>query len=240
DSLQFFNVPPGSMVDFQVVAIDKPLAEVTARINDNEHRLRATDGADRRWQFIEPPAALQAVDQPVEITFEVRDQDDLPPANPLAARVGLLRDRPPQVEASALLRKVLPTARPVVEFTATDEFQLGSIAIHATIQRNGEGAGEVKVIPQPLNAGADRRKATGSHALDLAPWNLQVGDRIEVVVVASDVRHGGAGEPVHSPAIVLEVAEMEAVMQAVRELDRAALENLEDIINRQLGVGADS
>jgi hypothetical protein len=114
----------GSRVDLTLKALNKPLAEATLWIEDEEFPLRPGDQDGMIWQLDPQGTPLASVDQPVQYRIEATDRRGLSIESPLYGTIRLRADQSPRVALSARTRRVIPTAQLPVEWSASDDFGL--------------------------------------------------------------------------------------------------------------------
>jgi hypothetical protein len=246
----------------------KPLASVWMQVKSRgqTQRLDLTrhDASGLVWSLAESNSPLANIRSEVSYEIQVVDQDQLSLDNPIRGTIRIRPDRPPTVAAEVVHKVVLPTAEPVIEYRATDDYGLSRIALLAQVERNnasasasppidlGEGiVAAAQEIPAEIHrfdllSGkpvlSDRLPLASRYSLSLSSLKLAKGDRLKLTLEATDYRGENArGEPVGHPqvseSLVLEISDESGVLAAVGEADPHTDERLTDIIKRQLGIG---
>ncbi len=238
----------GSDVAIRIHAVNKPLSSVSLTLAEQpangDHASTASrdfplkSAADDRTWFLDPAGTpFEDVRQPITFTVAATDQDGLAPAEPIVGSIRLRSDRTPRVTASAVVRKVLPAAKPVVTYEASDDFGLQAMRALMTIRRS-DGALEEAEMPLPLE-GTEVQAFQGRHALDLSGLNLMAGDRIVVTVEAQDTRGDRPGETGTAEPITLEVTDRTGLLTTLLQTDEESADRLDAIIRQELGIGGD-
>jgi hypothetical protein len=232
----------GSSISLRIRSENKPLQRVEVAITTDGNAdtiavpLKASQ--DRKiWTLAPSPASPFAdVREPISFTVKVVDDDGLSPAEPLAGAIRLRQDRAPRVIASAVVRRVLSTARPHVTYRASDDFGIKELNAKLTVHRQ-DGTETEHVVPLPF-ADSGNAEAEGRHSLDLSAFQLAKGDKITVAVTAEDMRGQEKGEIASSEPIILEVTDREGLLAELLESDEEGADRLDAIIRRELGIGA--
>jgi hypothetical protein len=234
-------VEEGTAVTVHVQGENKPLSRVTVRIGDAEFAARATDQERRQWELPPSVPPLDAVFEPVSFRVVVIDDDALSPTGPLQGEIRIRPDAPPRVVAAAVTTKVLPKAKPVLGYGASDDVGLTQLRVRWKIQRSGSPpAGVPSEGEMPLEqwtADEAPRSHRGQRSVDLGPLSLVKGDGVELVVEASDVRPAGRERRVVSEPVILQVTDEAGVFASLAEADEQSAKQLDQIIERQLGLG---
>jgi hypothetical protein len=192
---------------------------------------------------------LAAVTEPVRYTIQVSDVDGLGLERPIEGVVRIKVDHPPQVLASILTHYVLPTARPSVAFSATDDFGLARISIIPEIL-HADGTEEEKPevviydFEKPAAGAAEGQKPAPPkqlaqrHRFLLTPLNAVKGDQVRVTVRAVDFRGGPErGKASLSEPMVFQVTDERGIRDAILEQDRESARQLNTMIENQIDVG---
>jgi hypothetical protein len=168
-------------------------------------------------------------------------------------------------------RVVLPAARPVIKFRAADDFGVASLDLVVDIERAAQGAAEttndesvemdpsaaapqiappaqavaeVTRLPLPLAEqplASEHLPWTSTYALDLSPLALAPGDRLKLVIEATDYRgqeigSQGGVKSMSEPRL-LQIADENGVLAAIREHDQRSEAQLNELIRRQMSIG---
>ena len=217
------------------------------------------------WTLPVSNSPLKNIREELRYDIQVVDSDGLSLETPIRGNVRIRPDRPPTASAEVVHTVVLPTAEPVIEYRATDDYGLSEIALAVEIERFDpeRAAGETVDLGQGIVASAqevaaekhrypltekgrvvlaDRLPLVARHSLSLSPLKLAKGDRVKVAVEVTDYRgeneqNQPVGQSYSSDALVLEISDESGVLAAISEADQRSEERLTDIIKRQLGIG---
>ena len=74
-------------------------------------------------------------------------------------------------------------------------------------------------------------------AVALASLKLAKGDRLKLTLEVVDERGQTAGQSYRSDPLFLEVSDQAGVLSAISEADEASEKQLNDVIDRQIGIG---
>jgi hypothetical protein len=263
------SVLEGSSIDLTVQCTNgKPLASVTLNLksgqSESSHELVKTDAAALVWKLPGGESPLASIRQEQRYEIQVTDTDGLSLETPIRGTIRIRPDRPPTGSAEVVHRVVLPSAEPVFEYRATDDYGLSRIALVAEIERfdPARASGPAVDLGQGILAAArevpaevrrfellsrkpvlaDRLPLAARYSLGLSPLALAKGDRVKLTLEVTDYRgENDKGEPVGqshaSEALVLEISDESGVLAAISEADERSEQRLTDIIKRQLGIG---
>jgi hypothetical protein len=247
----------------------KPLASawMLVKTKDQTHRydLAKQDGTGLVWSLATAGSPLANIRDEIRYEIQVIDTDGLSLEMPLRGTIRIRPDRPPTGSAEVVHKVVLPEAAPVVEYRATDDYGLSSLALVAEVERfdpDREAGDSTDLGQAPIVAAqeipaeihrfsvlppgqvivAGRLPLAGKHSLDLAPLKLAKGDRVRLTLEVTDYRGENdqdqpVGTPYLSDALVLEISDESGVLAAISEADERSEQRLTDIIKRQLGIG---
>jgi hypothetical protein len=190
--------------------------------------LQAKDGAKRFdlvaqdkggfvWKLNGQGSPLANIREELRYEVQVVDADGLGLETPIRGTIRIRSDRPPSGLAEVVHKVVLPTAAPIVEYRATDDYGIGRLALVLEVERSrpseapeagggsavaGDGS-ETSFTPAPaiptevhrVEILDDSRPATGEqlpllgrHRLDLSPLGLTKGDRVKLTLDVTDYR----------------------------------------------------
>jgi hypothetical protein len=203
-----------------------------------------------------------------ELTYEIQvlDADGLSLETPLRGAVRMKADRPPTGGAEVVHKVVLPTAAPVIEYRAADDFAVAQVRLMVDVERQMEGI--IATMPPGESAsstettvesaasqmesatlgvysakggGSLQQKLDGKYSLKLAqlplPQKLAKGDRVKLTLEVVDFRGDAPGASYYSDPLVLDISDESGVLAAISEADERSEQRLTDIIKRQLGIG---
>jgi hypothetical protein len=263
------SVLEGTSIDLTVRCTNnKPLVSVTMATKSGKSEstleLSKADQSALLWELPAAKSPLANVRQEIRYEIQVTDADSLSLEAPIRGTIRIRPDRPPTGSAEVVHKVVLPTAEPVVEFRATDDYGLSKVALIAEVERYdaeratgpavdlGEGVlVAAREVPaelhrfdllqgQPLLA--DRLPLASRHVLSLSPLKLAKGDRVRLTLEVTDYRgENERGEPIGrshaAEGLVLEISDESGVLAAISQADERSEQRLTDIIKRQLGIG---
>jgi hypothetical protein len=145
--------------------------------------------------------------------------------------------------ATMKTRRVVPTGCPRIAYRVTDDLRIGRLVVRAAIEREA-ASGKRRIVhspvPIPLAGTAPdtaRPAVSGTFPFALGPLKLVKGDKVEVVLEATDHRGSVPGKVAASAPIELFVTDARGVESAVTELDPALERQFQTLIERQLEVG---
>lgn len=246
----------GSDIAVTVQTVNKPLKNATITVDAANSKLASRqsdrDGVDslksarisvpltassdgKTWTLEPAGTPFENVRQPLSFTVTVVDRDGLAPAEPLSGSIRLRADRPPRVAATAVVKDVLPAARPTISYGASDDFGLKAVRASIAATRS-DGKTDVETIPFPLDT-PTAREFQGRHTLDLSSFALQKGDKLVVTVEAEDARGDRPGETAIAEPITFQITDRAGLLATLLETDEDSADRLDAIIRRELGIG---
>lgn len=232
------SVIEGSHVSLTLRCSNKPLAKVELVTEGVRYPLKPQDAEQHIWKLPETGTPLARVIAPVPFEVEVEDLDGIPPEAPLRGHIRIEADRPPRIAAAVVTEKVLPAARPGITWGAADDYGLAEIRLHKQVIRGSGLIGQSVDILQRIPDQSQPQKALrGRLELDLGPFGLAKGDQVRVTLEALDYRGDHPGTPVQSEAVVFQVTDETGILAGLVEADEKSARQLDEIIQRQLGVG---
>ncbi len=219
-----------------VLTIEEPEAGYTAplrRRNDNA----VGDGVDR-WVLDAPDTPLAAVVSPVRYTVQVTDEDGQQLPSPIEGVIRLQADFAPRITAAVVTRLVLPNARPTIYYRAMDDHGLAAVSVfHEVVRPDGSvKEGETPIYELPENAAPERNREE-DYRFSLKGLNLRKGDMVRLTMRARDFRGPREGRVASAEPVLLEVTDEQGVLAGMMEADRHSANELQTMIERQLGVG---
>jgi hypothetical protein len=265
------SVVEGSAVQVALACTNKkPLTAAWLNLKTakgtQRYELDKQDAKGYEWSLAKDDSPLSRVTQELRYEIQVIDADGLSLETPLRGSIRIKPDRSPLGSAELVHQVVLPTAEPVVEYRASDDYGISALRLLLEIQRHEdappaaapvENTSEGIVGPAPLVKAevakvellapgtilrADRLPLASRHALQLSPLKLAKGDRVKVTLETVDYRGQDAqgkilGESHQSEPLILEVSDESGVLAAISAADERSEQRLTDIIKRQLGIG---
>ena len=236
------TVVAGSQVGLSVEGTNKPLKDVQLTIQDDPDRplpLSPTDETGRRWALTTENTPFHRVDRPLKFELQVTDTDGLHPLTTPRGSIRLRPDRPPRIAASVIHKIVLPTAKPMIEYIATDDYGIGRVQLQIEVHRQQTKKQErVVSIREPgSRVTPERLPLRGRYRLDLSGFDLREGDRVTITPQVIDDRGSLAGQTASGEPFQLEVSDEGGVLAAISSADQLSEKQLTEIINRQVGIG---
>jgi hypothetical protein len=228
------TVLEGSSLDMVVDCINqKPLkfAWLTLQRAGSTQRVELVPLNDARlaWSLPAERSALQDIRHEQRYEIQVVDADGLSLESPIRGSIRIRPDQPPTGLIEVIHKVVLPTAKPVVTYRASDDYGISRLAILVDVERSGlKSAGSpttdevpaadspVVSPPAPLAVPShrfevltsqeplanERLPAAGKYGLSLSPLKLAKGDRIKLTLEVTDYRGENAnGEPQGQPTL---------------------------------------
>jgi hypothetical protein len=231
------SVMEGSQVSLVVRCANKSLAKADLIIGEARFLLAPQDADKTIWKA---PAGTPFDEITAATAFDVEavDVDGLSPDRPLRGQIHIQADRPPRVAGAVVTEKVLPGARPSIVWGAADDNGLAEIHLVTQVTRvTGEVAESSELVRHILPEEQPLSTLRGRHVLDLKPLGLAKGDEVRVTLEARDYRGDRPGELARSEPIVLTVTDETGILAGLVEADEKSARQLDQIIQRQLGIG---
>ena len=223
--------------------------------------LQPTDPQKQRWELPASGTPLHRVTSPCRYEIQIEDTDGLQMPTTLRGRIQLRTDRLPTGVATLVHQTVLPRARPVVEYQASDDFGVHSIRLLVEIQRTSaiqldspspnSSNNAVAITPEDpprehhnfdlLQQGpvlASKLPLSGRWPLDLALLGLTPGDLLKLTLEIVDFRGAQSGKRFLSESVILTISDERGVLESITAPDQDAQQKLNEIIQRQLPRGA--
>ncbi|MGC4004094.1 MAG: hypothetical protein QM811_13625 [Pirellulales bacterium] len=127
------TVVEGSSVDVSLASANKPLKSVTlstVAAGKQDDALVATDPERKTWVIPAVSAGpLAEIKEAVKFELRIVDEDDLSLPTPIEGLVRVKPDRPPSSTMTAKVKLCVPTATPVLEIRATDDYGLSAVRL---------------------------------------------------------------------------------------------------------------
>ncbi len=241
------EVLPGSAVAVRVVCKnEKPLKKVTLVLKTAAASVQVEmlpkNEARTVWETAAHPL-LKNIARETQLTWRIVDHEGIAPQSAVTAVVAMIADRAPSVLAASNSALVHPLARPAIMYELRDDFGVASAEVRVSIDR----AGEIRRLIFPLQEQdtgaafpitafpitAASLPYRGRWSLDLKPLDVQIGDEIQLRVVAIDNRGAAAGQAGESPPVKWRVADREEVLRSILQADAATEKTLLELIDLQ-------
>jgi hypothetical protein len=236
------EVLEGSRVVVEVTCHNKPLASAAIAIGDKSYPLAKSDESGRKWRLDPAGTPLSAVTSELDYKIVAADDDAFAPERPPQGTLRIKADRPPRISAQVQTKHVLPTGKPAIEYRADDDYGVARIEAKATILRETpEGTERIErpalvvATGSPTISGANGERR--AFVAPLAALDLDKGDRLELVFVAVDYRGDVAGKTAMADPLVFSVTDVAGIESAVTEIDPVLEQQIQSLIQDQLGIG---
>jgi hypothetical protein len=167
----------------------------------------------------------------------VVDQDNISPARTITGILQVRPDQKPRIVAATVVNLVLSNAAPRIKFRAVDDFGLDQVGASITIIRSGVNAAEENKMITLHRFSPPLKTAADTIAIELADYDLKIGDTVKVTLNTTDFRGSLDGVVAEAEVIELQVTSRAGFLAAMREVDSQTDEKLDRIIKAQLGIG---
>ncbi len=242
--LRQLAVSEGSRVRIRVLA-DKELEEASVAIEGAGYPMarqpdRPLENPKDVWTLDPQGTPLARVTEPVRYAIQVRDCDGLELERPIEGLIRIKIDHPPQIVGSTIAQLVLPTARPTLLVSASDDFGLSQIAVLSEVVRADGSPGErgEQVLYVPAAGEPPKKSVQERYRLSLAPLKAAKGDQVRVTLRAVDFRGGDQeGKTTTSEPVLLQVTDERGIYAAMADSDRESIRQLQSMIESQIDVG---
>jgi len=230
------SVIEGSRVDLRLTCSNKRLEKATVTIAGKVVPFQREDGGS--WSLDPRGTPLERVAEPVYYEVQVLDEDGLALESPLQGSIRIKVDKRPRVAAAMVTQHVLPSAKPVISYRATDDYGIARLVLQIQItQGGGASRTETRTVAEIPPASQPKTVADGRYAVDLRTLNLSKGDQITVTLEATDYRGTLEGKGATSDPMALHITDERGVLGAMMDSDERSARQLDAIIERQLGIG---
>jgi hypothetical protein len=232
------SVMEGSRLDLRLTCVNKRLDSARLECADVTFPLVAENDERQTWRLGKTSTPLDRIVAPLSFEISAVDADGLSPEVPLRCAVAIEPDRPPRVAAAVVTDKVLPSAEPILTWGATDDFGLAEVRLRWQIIHPGGGSSEDSRVLQKAAPDAPAPATLrGRERLTLADWRVSLGDEIRLSVEAVDRRGDASGKDARSDSIVLSVTDENGILAALADGDERSARELDELIQRELGIG---
>ncbi|MBS0263389.1 MAG: hypothetical protein JSS02_15715 [Planctomycetes bacterium] len=231
------SVMEGSRVAVAIRCMNKPLARCDLIVGESRFPMEAVDAERRNWKT-GPGTPLDDIAAATAFQVEAVDVDGLSPDQPLQGQIQIQADRAPRIAGAVVTEKVLPGARPGITWGAADDHGVAEIRLVKQVTRaSGEISETQELVKRVPPAEQPQASLRGRHVVDLKSLNLAKGDEVRVTLEATDYRGHRPGVVAHSEPIVFSVTDETGVLAGLVEADEKSARQLDQIIQRQLGIG---
>lgn len=241
DSTRQISVLEGSRVDISVKCLNKELDSAKCWVGDSEYRL--VKQSDGKWSFDPKGTELESISQPLKYRIEATDTGGLELESPIHGSIRLRSDQAPRMAISTRTRKFIPTGKPPIKWSASDDFGLSKVMATVQVAR-ADGTSEekeIEIAAPSLTKNALTKNVPmnleGTYRLDLEVFKLVKGDELKLTFRAFDYRGGSEPRESFSEPIVLQVTDRQGIVSGLLETDEESAKQLDAIIRRELGIG---
>ncbi len=234
------SVVEGSSVDLTVQCLNKQLTSATLWLGEIEqpYQLTPKDGLKKLWTLNTTGTPLAAVTEPLQYRVQVTDEQGLQLESPIHGTIRLRTDQAPRTAVSVRTRRVIPTAKPPIRWSASDDFGLDRVVAEVQVARED---GSIEDDEVEIAARVDGKVAPtaldGDYPLDLSAFKLVKGDELKVTFVAYDYRGENESQRSFSEPVIFQVTDRQGILSGLLETDQESAKQLDAIIRRELGIG---
>lgn len=212
-----------------------------------------TAGEAGVWTLPVQGTPLENIQAPVRYEIQVEDVDGLQLPKPLHGYISLKTDKPPRIGAAITFNRYLPTAKPLIEFGAADDYGLAKILVHMELVPANPAMDTPApkplvreiMLPQtgePVTMLRERyqvelAKLTDFYASPIQPL-FQKGDQLKITLEAFDYRGELPGESKVSEPLVITITDRIGLGADLNDTNRLSAKQINAIIQQELGIGA--
>lgn len=235
-----FAALQGSKLQLAAAAINKPLQRVELKLGNATIPLIAdASQQDTVWRLPDD-SPISELREPFHYELNIVDIDGLQPRPGISGDVRLQTDRLPRVAAAVVSRRVLPSAAPKISYGAADDFGIREVRWQVeVVKSDGERQSESRRV-YTAPSGTPLQTVKGESTLDLTHFGLEKGDEVRVTVVADDYRGAFPSSSGFSEPLIFDVTDRNGILESLLEIDQQSAKQLDEIIERELGIGRTS
>lgn len=239
NSKRQLSVVEGSAIDLTVSCLNKPLVSATLWLDDGDpYQLTPKDGLMKDWTLNTAGTPLASISEPLQYRVQVTDDQGLQLESAIHGSIRLRTDQAPRTAVSVRTRRVIPTAKPPIKWSASDDFGLQQVVARVQVAREDGSIEEEEVeIDAMVEGKAAPTSLAGEYPLDLSAFKLVKGDELKVTFVASDYRGKGDSQEGFSEPVIFQVTDRQGILSGLLETDEESAKQLDAIIRRELGIG---
>ena len=184
------SVLEGTSIDLAIECKNKKRlksAWMTLKIGDQSQRrdLIQDDAEGHRWSLAKKDSPLTNIRQELRYEIQVIDEDELSLEAPIRGTIRIRPDRPPSGLADVVHKVVLPTAEPLIEYRATDDYGIAGLALVVEVERQAtepqrgresiaaanqpNGEPSPQLTPDPVAGGGSAVAPGDSSPADMTP-----------------------------------------------------------------------
>ena len=227
------SVLAGSNVTPSLTA-SKPLQNATMLLGEEEFELVKKENA---WVMPVDDHPLIGVESTTKYQISVIDTDGISPDRPITGILQVRPDQNPRIAAATVINLVLSGAAPRIKFRAIDDFGIDAVTADITITRVGMDTSDDTITKMINESDAHAKLVDDIVPIDLAEFDLNIGDTVLVTLQVTDYRGQQEGITIPSDPIEFTVTSRANFLAAMRDIDSETDDKLDQIIKAQLGVG---
>lgn len=196
------------------------------------------DGSPPTWTLPDG-TPFESVQRPLQYEIQVVDQDFLTLERPVTGQLRIRPDLPPRIVVKAVTRRVLPSARPKIDYVVQDDFGVASVEATVRISREDGRTTEHEMLIKSIEPNEQPVKLfSGQQTLPLAAYELKKGDEIILVLKAIDWRGGAEGQFTLGEPVIFPVTDLDGILNDIGEEDKKSAKQLDEILKRELEIGS--
>jgi hypothetical protein len=194
-----------------------------------------------RWVHDLPDTPLAAVFAPLEYSVDVLDADGQILDEPIEGTIRIRSDDPPRIVAKNPTEFVVPTAVPTVYYGAKGQYGVARVTALCTVIHEDGSVVEKDTVELYRRDEAKRPELIVQRAREfpLAKLGLVKGDKLNLLLRVVDYRGKHPGKTAAAEPLVFQVTDDQGILDKVTEFDPKTEEQLQTMIQRQLGIGGE-
>ena len=136
---------------------------------DKRYDLTTNDAEGFKWSLADKDSPLENIRQELRYEIQVIDEDELSLEAPLRGTIRIRPDRPPSGLADVVHKVVLPTAQPLIEYRAMDDYGIAGLTLVVEVERQTTGPLASSEQPMALAGGGSAVAPAESTPADMTP-----------------------------------------------------------------------
>jgi hypothetical protein len=218
----------------------RPFAFRRAENEENGDNGKQQDRRER-WVLDLPDTPLAAVFKHLEYSIDVLDTDGQMLDEPIEGTIRIRTDDPPRIAAKIRTEFVVPTAVPTVYFGAKGQYGVARVTASCSVIHEDGSVVEKGTVELYRRAEKQRPELVVQQAREfpLAKLGLVKGDKLRVTLRAVDYRGKHEGKTAAAEPLDFQVTDDQGILEKVTEFDPKTEEQLQTMIQRQLGIGGE-
>lgn len=229
----------GSQARLKLVCLNKKLRSARLTTGDTTYDLVATGNipSGRVSWSLPPNTPFENIRDSLKYEIQVTDYDGLSLESPVAGQIRLKSDRPPRIAATAVTRHVLPSAQPTLDYVAVDDFGIATVTASIQISRaRGESSKHDLPLKRIEDQDQPQHNLRDQVRIPLSAYELVKGDDVKVSLRVSDWRGALPGQSAETEPVQFSVTDLSGILTQTGEEDRKSAKQLEEILQRELGI----